>query len=592
MPLSPRSTLVLTLAALAAPASAQAADGLLDPTFGTAGHTVVSPYDSWSDGHDVLALPGGRSLVVGTAMVDGALSTTLATLGDDGKAEDVRTDAIGGGSTGDAAARDAQGRVIVVGAAPGGGEEQRPRWLVARYGADGTPDTTFGDDGVALDAFGPYAQETGIGAGATAVAVDGAGRIVVAGYAYFDDGPYSGATARHVVVARYTADGHLDPAFGPDGRGWAEAKPADGDVSVHAVTVEPSGAIVVAGEEDRSSGGTSTDHQYDTQWKVAIVARFDEHGTLDPAFGEDGFATAELASEDAPSSGREAVARAIVRRPDGRLVIAGRGTDAAGRAPAVAELDAHGAVLDVTLLPTTAGGELGDVALDHGRVVVAGAAAGRDVVSRGDAPEPVAPALLVARLTPGGDLDATFGDAGMARVEATDGAALAAVAVDSKDRLVATGTQDGVIHAVRLTSTPPVQDVPQEPGDDGHGDDGEPGPPAGGGTTTTALAPVPVTPVVKGSGKAATMPARRCVSRRYVTFSLKAAGLKRGTLKAVDAKGKRVAARRVKRTSKGLRLDLTGLPKGQFKVTIAGRTAKGTPRRVTRTFRTCAPRSR
>jgi uncharacterized delta-60 repeat protein len=589
---SPRSTLALTLLALAVPASAQAADGLLDPTFGTAGHAVVAPSDAWSDGHEVVPLSGGRALVVGTASVDGGLSTTLATLGDDGKLQDLRTDAVDGGSTGDAAVRDAEGRIVVVGAAPGGGEEQRPRWLVARYHADGTPDTTFGDDGVALDAFGPYADATGIGAGATAVAVDAQGRIVVAGYAYFDDGPYSGANARHVVVARYTPDGHLDHSFGPDDQGWTEARPADGDASPHGIAVEPSGAILVAGEENRWSGGTSTDHQYDTQWKVALVARFDEHGALDAEFGDDGFATAELTSRDAETYGREAVANAIVRRADGRLVIAGRGTDAGGRAPAIAELNARGEMLDLTLLPTPAGGELGDVELDHDRVVVAGATAGEPVVYRGETPL-ATPGLLVARLGADGDLDDTFGDHGVARVDATEGASLDAIAVDGQDRLVATGTQDGQIHAVRLTSTAPAGDDP-EPQPDDHGDDdhhqppaGDPGPTApaaGGGTGTKATPPTPV----KG---AATPPARRCVSRRSITFSLKAAGLKRGTLKVVDAKGRRLAAKRVRRAGGGLRLDLTGLAKGEYHVTITGTTAKGTPRRVTRTFRTCSPRT-
>lgn len=596
MPFSPRSTLALTLLALAVPASAQAADGALDPTFGTGGHAVVAPSDAWSDGHAVVPLGAGRTLLVGTASVDGALATTLATLGADGHVDQVRADAVGGGSTGDAAVRDAQGRVVVVGAAPGTGEDQRPRWLVARYGADGTPDVSFGDDGVALDAFGPYADATGIGAGATAVAIDAEGRIVVAGYAYYDDGPYSGANARHVVVARYTADGHLDHSFGPDDRGWTEARPANADMTPHGVAVEPSGAVVVAGTATRWSGGTSTDHQYDTQWKVAAVTRFDEHGALDASFGEDGFAQAELASADALTYGREASAAAIARRADGRLVIAGSGTDGHGQAPVVAELDAHGALLDTTFLPTPAGGALADVTLDHDRVVVAGMQYPDADVATRDAEAP-APALIVARLAPAGGLDATFGDAGVARVETTDGG-LDAVALDDRQRIVAAGTQDGQIHAVRLTSTPPGGgETPQEQpgGQTPQGGGGGTKPPAsGGGTTAAGTTPKPApaaTPApVKGTGAA--KPARRCVSRRYVTFTLKAAGLKRGTLSVKDASGRALASTRVKRTRKGLRLDLSGLPKGAFTVTLRGTTAKGTPRTVTRTLRTCAPRGR
>jgi uncharacterized delta-60 repeat protein len=576
MPLSPRSTLALTLLALAAPASAQAADGVLDPTFGAAGHAVVAPSDSWSDGHDVVALSGGRALLVGTAMVDGSLSTTLATLGDDGVATDVRTDAVGGASTGEAAARDAQGRVVVVGAAPGGGEEQRPRWLVARYGADGAPDTTFGDDGVVLDAFGPYADATGIGSSATAVAIDAAGRIVVAGYAYYDDGPYSGANARHVVVARYTAEGEPDPTFGPDGRGWTEARPGDGEMTPHGVAVEPSGAVLVAGEEDRWTGGTSTDEQNTKQWKVAAVARFDEHGALDAEFGDGGFATAALVSRDADVYGRESVAHAIVRRGDGRIVVAGRGVDAHGQAPAVAELNARGEVLDTVLLATPAGGALGDVALDGDRLVVTGIQAGADS----------APSVLVARLTKDDDLDPAFGDGGLARVPATDGATAMAVAVDTEDRIVSAGTQDGQIHAIRLTGSAPAEDHTPPKDTGGSSTTKGPVPPAPPAPPAPAAAPA------KGASTPQPAAARRCTSRRSITFSLRAAGLKRGTLVVADAHGRRLAAKRVKHTNNGLRVDLTGLAKGDYQVTITGTTKKGTARRVTRTFRTCAPRKR
>ncbi|HET6506774.1 MAG TPA: hypothetical protein VFG42_08290 [Baekduia sp.] len=164
-----------------------------------------------------------------------------------------------------------------------------------------------------------------------------------------------------------------------------------------------------------------------------------------------------------------------------------------------------------------------------------------------------------------------------------------AIVVAGEDRLVAAGTQDGVIHAVRLTSTAPTE--PQEqPQDDGHGDRPQPSqdqPHHDAGTPTPPGAPAPGGTKPKGTDKQP----RRCVSRRYVTYTLKAAGLKRGTLTAKDAKGHHLAAKRVKRTSKGLRLDLSGLAKGEYRITIAGTTAKGKARRVTRTLRTGAPRS-
>src|SRR5205823_2686476 len=102
-----------------------------------------------------------------------------------------------------AMATDAAGRVLIAGsyAVPAGGLN----FAVARLNADGTPDLGFGNSGkviVRLAATACCAADV-----AYAIAVDAAGRIVVAG-----------SSNDRFAVIRLTASGALDPAFGSGGK--------------------------------------------------------------------------------------------------------------------------------------------------------------------------------------------------------------------------------------------------------------------------------------------------------------------------------------------------------------------------------------
>src|SRR5581483_2431705 len=148
------------------------------------------------------------------------------------------------------------GRILVAGTTTG--DDQVFRFVLARYLPDGTPDPVFGDRG------GYTVSDVGGGdAVGRAVAVLPDGRIIVAGE--------SGTDAFKVALARYTADGRLDPTFG-SGNGWVIAGLSSGSDRVHAVTTDESGDIIVGG---LASGRRA-------------VARFTPNGELDGAFGQDG----------------------------------------------------------------------------------------------------------------------------------------------------------------------------------------------------------------------------------------------------------------------------------------------------------------
>lgn len=149
------------------------------------------------------------------------------------------------------------GRLVAVGHInPDGRSEQV---AVARYLADGRPDTSFGggDGAVATSAARLSEGED--------VAVQPDGRIVVAGRAADDD--LDGDPDWEWLLLRYDADGALDPAFGRTG---VVRTPAG--EQANALALEPDGQIVVAGCDCPFPafvrGGFETDSSM-------VVARFD-----------------------------------------------------------------------------------------------------------------------------------------------------------------------------------------------------------------------------------------------------------------------------------------------------------------------------
>ncbi len=146
---------------------------------------------------------------------------------------------------------------------------------VARFSADGVLDPTFGAQGVVTLQVGPH----GAVAVASAVAVQSDGKIVVAGRTRFDcdlDDP-SCKRVRQAVVARFDADGSLDPSLGTGGILLLDAGEAYTEIAQGGLALEPSGRIVVGGNTESPDGPRYT-----------FVARLTAAGALDVDFGHGG----------------------------------------------------------------------------------------------------------------------------------------------------------------------------------------------------------------------------------------------------------------------------------------------------------------
>src|SRR5207244_1122052 len=128
-----------------------------------------------------------------------------------------------------ALAIDASARIVVAG-------DVGSDMGVARLNADGSPDTSFGNGGLVTIDFGGNDD-------AAAVAIDAAGRIVLAGTAQ------TGSTSNFdFAVARLNGDGSLDTSFNGTGRTNFHFDPViTPTTGATAVALDPAGRIVVAG---------------------------------------------------------------------------------------------------------------------------------------------------------------------------------------------------------------------------------------------------------------------------------------------------------------------------------------------------------
>jgi uncharacterized delta-60 repeat protein len=251
-------------------------DGTLDPTFGTGGRVLATFGRSASPSSLALA-PGGRIVACGLTSDPDAFGprsfavlrlnedgTPDATFDGDGRAvvsvdtSDVSTPGLAVGG---------DGKIVLVGTSYVRDRPTPFSAVVLRLNADGSPDTGFGAGGKAFDA--------GALTGATSVALDASGRVVVAGFA-------QGTSPNRLAVARFTAAGVLDAGF--DGDGVATAAFYDQGSSAAVVAVAPDGRVVAAGTTGQATG------QYTSQNDVA-VARFNDDGTPDATFSGDGRAT-------------------------------------------------------------------------------------------------------------------------------------------------------------------------------------------------------------------------------------------------------------------------------------------------------------
>ncbi len=184
--------------------------------------------------------------------------------------------------------------------------------LLARFNPDGSPDTSFGGDGIITTGYTaedqPMAPSAlGWHAAASDVAIQADGKLIVSGYAFYD-----GYSAR---LLRYNSDGSLDSSFDSDGIAWLSRM-----YKGQSVALQTDGRIVVAGTYRIWNTSSFDDYS---------LMRFNDDGSPDTTFGQEG---AVIQPISPPAIGGDGIDDSIdlAIQADGRLVVSSMSEFGAG----------------------------------------------------------------------------------------------------------------------------------------------------------------------------------------------------------------------------------------------------------------------
>lgn len=305
---------ILTMAATVV-SHAQATTSSLDPTFGTGGITRTDFAGNIDEANAIAIQPNGQIIAAGSSFsnaktvedfivarynANGSLDKRFAKNGK------ITTDFFRNVDSISAVAIQPDGRIVVAGFAQLGGKGGTPRvFALARYRSDGSPDTSFGNNGALTTSFG------GSFAAVSAIMVQPDGKIVVAGTVDFNpDLPGSGLD---FALARYNSSGTLDGSFGKGGKVvfdfFGSFDQANGAV------LQPDGKIIVVGSASYDSANRDIGF---------ALARFNTDGSTDFGFGTGGKQITDFFGAGAKANG-------VVLQPDGKFVVAGTASDSATR---------------------------------------------------------------------------------------------------------------------------------------------------------------------------------------------------------------------------------------------------------------------
>lgn len=212
------------------------------------------------------------------------------------------------GSTVSAATLQADGKILIVGTSS-------QSIAVARLNANGTSDITFSSDGLATVSFDVW-NSSCIG---SCVALQTDGKIVIAG-------SFRGSKDTDIAVVRLNPDGSLDARFSGDGRQMTDFSGKDD--RAYCITIQPDGKILVGGYTQSSGLGDD----------FALV-RYNVNGTLDSTFSDDGKLTIDF--EETHDR-----AKAISVLDNGKIILAGEAQHhgTAGSGFAMARVNADGSL--------------------------------------------------------------------------------------------------------------------------------------------------------------------------------------------------------------------------------------------------------
>jgi len=424
---------------------APAVNLLLDPTFGTNGLSILLrnaiPGMTINNSEEIARQSTGKFVFTGRATIgttnyvgvwrvnaDGSLDTTFgADYTGDGLRDGIYLQSWPGVSNADSQTIGVQADDKIVVGGRGGN-----MFLLARFNADGTPDTTFGTNGVVatdVTAAGDQVWELFF---INSTASQDDWRIVASG---------SIATSgvnRQVGIVRYKNDGSLDTTFGGDGM-VTISYAVMSELGGRSMTVDNLGRVLITGTYQPDV--PNNDEKYPGKFHMV---RFDASGNLDATFGVGGTVIIDFGRSN-QSAGD------VLVQPDGKIVTFG-GMHDLGKVNVdflIARFNDDGS------LDTTFGGGDGYTVLPVGlrsniaTVGIERLADGRFLTLSSTYTASSGTDFLVARWTADGLLDTTFGSNGLASYD------FAGVDDEGRDLILTDGGNAAIL--MGLSSSSPKQ---------------------------------------------------------------------------------------------------------------------------------------
>ena len=280
-------------------------DGTLDNSFGTNG-AVTTLINARCEAFALALDTSGNIVVVGGSQGDlaivrytpsGQLDTSFGTTG-------IVITPVNNNALGHDIAIQSDSKILVIGFT--GTTEHI---VLLRFNADGTPDTSFGNNGVIETMLNNRSF-------ARSVVIQSDNKIVLGGYSVV------APTGINVgIVVRYASNGQIDTNFGDQGVVTVENGLL---VRIHDVQLQPDGKIIAVANVNNT----------------IVVYRFNQDGSLDTAFG--------IAGSHTFAQGDVSIGNFLSIQSDGKIVVAGVTDD------------------DIMLFRLTAGGALDTTFANNG----------------------------------------------------------------------------------------------------------------------------------------------------------------------------------------------------------------------------------
>ena len=288
------------------------ADGSLDQTFHN-GAAAVTDFANLAGLTPTVALQADGSIVVaGGTTVNGQFEFALVrfradgsldtSFGNNGEVVTAFTNLISLAPLSPAVAVQADGKIVVVGGGLDG--SNNVDFAVARFASNGTLETTFGN-GSGANAGEDLVNFNGGAALATAVLIQGS-QIVVGGVTTAPSTPDATGQGQNFALVRLNSDGSLDTSFGVNGSGEIVTDVRGTDI-LRALALD-NGQVVAVGTAD--NGGN----------RDFAVVRYAANGAaIDPTFHGGAPLTVDFQGQNDEAFG-------AVVQADGKIVVAGYAT--------------------------------------------------------------------------------------------------------------------------------------------------------------------------------------------------------------------------------------------------------------------------